>query len=125
VFIAVAWQQTRRDDATRHGTSEFGSARRKHRFVHCCVIAGMCFEVTVLAWRKYGTIQIYEYNIPETNFFIFSERGNTVDKFLDFSLHYYNILIILLFMQEDTKDQKLSDGPTFFRHISQGEKHKN
>jgi hypothetical protein len=32
------------------------SARRKHRFVYCCVIAGTCFDVTVLAWRKYATI---------------------------------------------------------------------
>jgi hypothetical protein len=30
--------------------------RRKHRFVYCCVIAGTCFDVTVLAWRKYATI---------------------------------------------------------------------
>jgi hypothetical protein len=37
--------------ATRHGTS-----RRKHRFVYCCVISGACFDVTVLAWRKYATL---------------------------------------------------------------------
>jgi hypothetical protein len=49
VFIAVAWQQTRRGEATRHGTADLRSARRKHRFVYCCVIAGTCFEVTVLA----------------------------------------------------------------------------
>jgi hypothetical protein len=33
-----------------------GTARRKHRFVYCCVISGSCFEVTVLAWSKYATI---------------------------------------------------------------------
>jgi hypothetical protein len=36
--------------------SRLGSARRKHRFVYCCVIVGACFDVTVLAWRKYATI---------------------------------------------------------------------
>jgi hypothetical protein len=38
-----------------------GSARRKHRFVYCCVIAAACFNVTVLAWRKYATI----YTMPQ------------------------------------------------------------
>jgi hypothetical protein len=56
VFIAVAWQQTRWGDA-RLVTTRQSSARRKHRFIHCCVIAGTCFDVTVLAWRKYTTIQ--------------------------------------------------------------------
>jgi hypothetical protein len=45
--------------ATRHGTADLGSsrlARRKHRFVYCLVIVGACFDVTVLAWRKYATI---------------------------------------------------------------------
>jgi hypothetical protein len=51
VFIAVAWQRTRRGDA-RLITARLGSARRKHRFVYCCVIVGACFDVTVLAWRK-------------------------------------------------------------------------
>jgi hypothetical protein len=37
--------------ATHHG-----SARRKQHFVYCCVIAGACFDVTVVAWRKYATI---------------------------------------------------------------------
>jgi hypothetical protein len=36
--------------------AELGSARRKNHFVYCCVIAGTCFKVTVLAWRKYATI---------------------------------------------------------------------
>jgi hypothetical protein len=65
VFTAVAWQQTRRSDATRWAT-RLGSARWKHRFVYCCVIAGACFDVTVLAWRKYATvscIQFITYNI--------------------------------------------------------------
>jgi hypothetical protein len=35
------------------------SAQRQHRFVYCCVIAGACFDVTVLAWRKYTTIYLY------------------------------------------------------------------
>jgi hypothetical protein len=55
VFIAVAWQQTRAGDE-RLVMARLGSARRKHRLVYCCVIAGTCFEVTVLAWRKYATI---------------------------------------------------------------------
>jgi hypothetical protein len=37
-------------------SSRLDSARRKHRFVYCCVNAGACFDVTVLAWRKYATI---------------------------------------------------------------------
>jgi hypothetical protein len=60
---------TRRSDATRWVTrSRFGSARlcsallgtarRKHRFVHYCVIAGACFDVTVLVCRKYATISM-------------------------------------------------------------------
>jgi hypothetical protein len=43
--------------ATRHGTAELGSAGRKHRFVYCCVLVGACFDVTVLIWRKYATLQ--------------------------------------------------------------------
>jgi hypothetical protein len=50
---------------TWHGTAELGSARlgtarRKHHFVYCCVIAGTCFDVTVLAWRKYATIHTWK-----------------------------------------------------------------
>jgi hypothetical protein len=37
--------------------ARLGSARRKHRFVYYCVIAGACFDVTILAWRKYATIR--------------------------------------------------------------------
>jgi hypothetical protein len=48
VFIAA-------NDARRCAT-RLGSARRKHSFVKCCLIAGTCFDVTVLAWRKYATI---------------------------------------------------------------------
>jgi hypothetical protein len=63
---------TRRGDATRRATRSrlgsvrfgsvrlssvlLGTARRKHRFVYYCVIAGACFDVTVLTWRKYATI---------------------------------------------------------------------
>jgi hypothetical protein len=54
----LATNEERRCDAMRD-SSRFGSARRKHRFVYCCVIAGACFDVTVLAWRKYATIYIY------------------------------------------------------------------
>jgi hypothetical protein len=40
------------------------SAQRKHHFVYCCVIAGTCFEVTVLAWSKYATIGIlYKFKV--------------------------------------------------------------
>jgi hypothetical protein len=42
--------------ATRHGSARLGSARRKHRFVYCCVIVGACFDVTVLTWRKCSAI---------------------------------------------------------------------
>jgi hypothetical protein len=49
--------------ATRHGTARLGSiwfcsARRKHRFVYYCVIVEACFDVTVLAFRKYATITL-------------------------------------------------------------------
>jgi hypothetical protein len=43
-----------RDSA--QSSARFCSARRKDRFVYCCVIAGTCFDVTVPAWRKYATI---------------------------------------------------------------------
>jgi uncharacterized protein YqiB (DUF1249 family) len=36
--------------------SRLSSARRNHRFVYRCVIAGACFDVTVLAWHKYATL---------------------------------------------------------------------
>jgi hypothetical protein len=42
--------------ATRDGSALLGSARRKHRFVYCCVIVGACFDVTALAWSKYATV---------------------------------------------------------------------
>jgi hypothetical protein len=58
--------------ATRHGSARLGSARIKHRFVYYCVILGACFDVTVLAWRKYSTLHIpqklqiiYVYNKSE------------------------------------------------------------
>jgi hypothetical protein len=38
------------------GRGEARLGTRKHRFVYCCVIAGACFDVTVLAWRKYATL---------------------------------------------------------------------
>jgi hypothetical protein len=37
-----------RQGATRHDKAELGSARRKHRFPYCCVIAGTCFEAQFL-----------------------------------------------------------------------------
>jgi hypothetical protein len=36
--------------------ARLSTARRKHLFVYCCVIAGTCCEVAVLAWSKYATI---------------------------------------------------------------------
>jgi hypothetical protein len=42
--------------ATRHGTAGLCSARRKHHFVYCCIIAETCLDVTVLTRRKYATI---------------------------------------------------------------------
>jgi hypothetical protein len=54
--------ETRRGDAirdsSRHSRARLCSARRKHLFVYCCVIAGTYFEDTVLAWRKYTTITL-------------------------------------------------------------------
>jgi hypothetical protein len=44
----------RRD--TRLSSAWLCLARRKHRLLYCCVITGACFNVTVLAWRKYTTI---------------------------------------------------------------------
>jgi hypothetical protein len=61
----LATNEARRCDAmgtsSRLGLARLCSALlcsvlRKHRFVYCCVIAGACFDVTVLAWRKYATI---------------------------------------------------------------------
>jgi hypothetical protein len=43
----------RRNERLVHGSAQHG---RKHRFVYYCVIAGACFDVTVLVWRKYATI---------------------------------------------------------------------
>jgi hypothetical protein len=57
-IYSVSRQRTRRV-ATRHDTAELCSARRKHRFVYCCVIAGTCFNVTILPWRTYFTIYSY------------------------------------------------------------------
>jgi hypothetical protein len=37
-------------------TAKSIGGRRKHCFVYCCIVAGTCFEVTVLAWRKYTTL---------------------------------------------------------------------
>jgi hypothetical protein len=60
VFIAVAWQQRgeamQRDERLVHGSALLGMAWRKHRFVYYCVIAGVCFDVIVLVWRKYAII---------------------------------------------------------------------
>jgi hypothetical protein len=42
--------------SSRHGRAGLGSARKKHSFVYCCVIAGTYFEVTVFAYRKYAII---------------------------------------------------------------------
>jgi hypothetical protein len=71
VFIGVDWQQMRRGeamrDSSRHGRAQLDSAQRKHRFVYCCVIAGTCFDVTVIAWRKYATLHI---NTNATKLFI-------------------------------------------------------
>jgi hypothetical protein len=42
--------------STRLGSALLGTAQRKHRFVYYYVIAGACFDVTVLVWRKYSTV---------------------------------------------------------------------
>jgi hypothetical protein len=36
--------------------AELGSARKKHRFIYCCLMVGAYFDVTLLAWHKYATI---------------------------------------------------------------------
>jgi hypothetical protein len=51
----LARNEARWCDAMSH-SSWLESARREHRFVYCCVIAGARFDVTVLAWCKYATI---------------------------------------------------------------------
>jgi hypothetical protein len=43
----------------RLGSAILGTARRKHRFVYYCVIAGAYFDVTILIWRKYATIRFF------------------------------------------------------------------
>jgi hypothetical protein len=40
----------------RLGSAILGTARRKHRFIYYCAIAGACFDVTILTWRKYATV---------------------------------------------------------------------
>jgi hypothetical protein len=63
----LATKKARRGEAMRRyeglvhssvlfGSARLSSARRKHRFVYCCIIAGVCFDVTILAWRIYATI---------------------------------------------------------------------
>jgi hypothetical protein len=58
----LATGNTRWGDATRIairsrlGSAILGTARRKHRFVYYCVIAGACFDVTILTRCKYATI---------------------------------------------------------------------
>jgi hypothetical protein len=52
----LAKNVAKRCSAMRDESSRLNSARRKHRFVNCSVIAGACFDVTVLAWRKYTTL---------------------------------------------------------------------
>jgi hypothetical protein len=46
-------------DFSRHFRPRLGSARRKHGFLYCCVKVGACFDVTVLAWRKYVTLILF------------------------------------------------------------------
>jgi hypothetical protein len=55
VYSCLATSEARQGEV-RLGTAELGSAQRKHHFIYCCVITGMCFEVTVLAWSKYATL---------------------------------------------------------------------
>jgi hypothetical protein len=64
------WCEAMLSNATRCATS-YGSARRKHRFIYCCVIAGTCFEATALAWTKYATI------FKDTNIKIVHKTTNT------------------------------------------------
>jgi hypothetical protein len=45
---------------SRLGSAILGTARRKHRFVYYCVIAGACFDVTILTWRIYATISKHD-----------------------------------------------------------------
>jgi hypothetical protein len=63
VFIAVAGNNEAElvhgsvwFGSPRLGSAILGTARRKHRFVYYCVIAGACFDVTILTWRKFATI---------------------------------------------------------------------
>jgi hypothetical protein len=67
----AAWQQARRG-VTRHGTAELGSAQRKYHFIYCCIIAGTCFEVTVLAWCKYAIVCTSNGNINGLEIIFFS-----------------------------------------------------
>jgi hypothetical protein len=51
--------------ATRHGTTDLGSAQRKHRFVYCCVIVGTCFDVSLTQQFFHGA------NTPRYKKYIF------------------------------------------------------
>jgi hypothetical protein len=80
----LATNEARQCD-TMHDSSQLGSAWRKHCFVYCCIIVRACFDVTVLAWRKYSTIstqilQVYNFCICTCN------------------TQNYNFLIVTLFL---------------------------
>jgi hypothetical protein len=45
----------------RFGSALLGTAGRKHRFIYYCVIAGACFDVTILTWCRYTTIWIADF----------------------------------------------------------------
>jgi hypoxanthine-guanine phosphoribosyltransferase len=94
----LATNEARRLVTVRFGSVLLGSARRKHHFVYCCVIAGAYFDVTILAWRKYSTISLHVFiefmkvNAYK-NYAVYSETQTVIEDicaqiFFKFSVKY-------------------------------------
>jgi hypothetical protein len=54
VYTAALLRNVR--DATRQGTAELGTARRKHRFVYCCVVAVFTEALPINSLSKSVTV---------------------------------------------------------------------
>jgi hypothetical protein len=87
----LATNEVRRFVTSWLGSARLFSARRKHRFVYCCIIAGACLDVTVLAWRKYATIFFHIFCgfliIKQTAYYAY------IYKFLWLLDHTYRLLL--------------------------------
>jgi hypothetical protein len=75
-------------DAMRCDAMRLVTARRKHRFAYCCVMAGTYFEVTALALRKYATIPRGRW----CNIIVLNVHAPTEDKIDDIKDRFYEEL---------------------------------